>query len=428
LQTSWEFWPGAVRTTDGRLCVAMRTGLAVIYAEALERDATPPRVLIEGVSVDGKDVAAYDIDLSAENPTAPAPLNLRDPQARLKVPAAHQQVAFTFTSPSFATARSVGFKYRLESLEKDWVDAGARHTAYYTHVPAGDYQFHVIACNRDGVWNETGSSLAVTASPRVWETAWFRGAAILSACGIVAATVLLAARRRYHQQLARLEQRRLLERERTRIAQDLHDDLGAGLVEISLGSELAQDPALGAGEAREHTREIGARAREMVSALDEIVWAVNPRHDTLASLASYFCQYAQHFLKPTTVRCHLEVAKDLPAAELNAEERHSLFLAFKETLSNVVQHAGAKDLRLTISADQGILKIIVSDNGRGLEPHPSPAGAGADGVGNMQRRLREIGGRCEISSEPGQRTTVTFLVPLQSNGRPRSAGNPTEVL
>ena len=92
-----------------------------------------------------------------------------------------------------------------------------------------------------------------------------------------------------------LQQQQALERERSRIAQDLHDDLGAGLVEINFGSELAQDPALGMNEVREHTREIGTRAREMVTALDEIVWAVNPKHDSVSSLATYFCQFAQHF-------------------------------------------------------------------------------------------------------------------------------------
>jgi signal transduction histidine kinase len=416
LQTSWEFWPGAVRTKEGRLCIAMRTGLAMINAEALKRDPTPPRVLIEGVAVDGREVAAYDVS----EDSASKLLNLRETGVRLELPPSHQQVAFTFTSPSFATARSVAFKYRLESLDKDWVDVGARRTAYYTHLPPGDYRFHVMACNRDGIWNEEGGSLPLKALPFFWETAWFRVAAVLVACSLLAGAVLLVSRRRYQQELAKLEQQRLLERERTRIAQDLHDDLGAGLVEISFGSELAQDPNLAVEEAREHTREIGTRAREMVTALDEIVWAVNPKHDNLASLTSYFCQYAQHFLRTTQVKCHLEIAKDLPAAALNAEERHSLFLALKEALSNVVQHAGAKDLRLAISAGEGILTIAISDNGCGLAPDRNGKETGADGLSNMQDRLRQIGGRCEVSSAPGQQTTIKFKVPLQSAGATKS--------
>jgi signal transduction histidine kinase len=184
---------------------------------------------------------------------------------------------------------------------------------------------------------------------------------------------------------------------------------------------------LGADEAREHSREIGLRAREMVTALDEIVWAVNPRHDSVASLATYFCQYAQHFLKATPVRCHLEVARDLPAAPLNAEQRHNLFLAFKEALSNVVRHSGATDLWLTISALTGLLSVTLSDNGRGLDAAGSQAGNGADGLGNMQRRLRELGGHCEVAGSRGQGTTVAFKVPLKTPAK-TGPDNSIEVL
>ena len=159
----------------------------------------------------------------------------------------------------------------------------------------------------------------------------------------------------------------------------------------------------------------------MVTALDEIVWAVNPKHDSVSSLATYFCQFAQHFLKATAVRCHLEVARDLPAAPLNAEQRHSLFLAFKEALSNVVQHSDATDLRLAIAAHDRTLTVTVSDNGRGLTPGPASERNGADGLGNMQRRLQQLGGCCELTSSPEQGTTVAFRVPLPAVGRPRSA-------
>ena len=243
----------------------------------------------------------------------------------------------------------------------------------------------------------------------------------LSAAALLGGGSLLTVRRRYRRKLERLEQQQALERERTRIAQDLHDDLGAGLVEINFGSELSQDPALGPDEVREHTREIGSRAREMVTALDEIVWAVNPKHDSVSSLASYFCQFAQHFLKATSVRCHLEIARDLPAAPLNAEQRHSLFLAFKEALSNVVQHSGATDLRLAIAASDSMLTVTISDNGCGLTPAVPRERNGADGLGNMQRRLQQLGGCCELTGIAEQGTTVTFKLPLINRGNARTA-------
>jgi signal transduction histidine kinase len=268
--------------------------------------------------------------------------------------------------------------------------------------------------------------IGLTATPRLWETNWFRVTGTVSGAGLLASGVLLGARRRYHRKLERLQQQRALERERARIAQDLHDDLGAGLVEISFGSELAQDTALSQEEAREHSREIGVRAREMVTALDEIVWAVNPRHDSVVSLATYFCQFTQHFLKSTPVRCHLEVAKDLPAAPLDSEQRHSLFLAFKEAVCNVVQHASASDLWLTISVENRVLTVVVRDNGRGLNLSCSREPVGADGLENMRGRLRRLGGSCELASSPGEGTAVTLKVPLKGVGGDRD--NSIEVL
>jgi signal transduction histidine kinase/ligand-binding sensor domain-containing protein len=418
LETSWDFWPGGVRTTDGRLCIATRTGLAVINAEKLERDLAPPRVLLERISVDGREVAAYDANLAPEH-DSPAQVSLRDPLARLRLGPEHEQVSFNFTAPGCASPHSVGFKYQLEGLDKDWVDAGTRRVAYYTHIPPGDYRFHVIACNRDGVWNENGASLALVAEPHFWETIWFRGAVAALACGLLAGGVVFITRRRYHEQLERLERQRLLERERSRIAQDLHDDLGAGLAEISFSSALSQDPRLSAEEAREHASEIAARAREMVTSLDEIVWAVNPTHDTLSSLTSYFCQFAQHFLKSGGIRCHLDVPRELPEAHLNAEQRHSLFMAFKEALLNAVKHSGATELRLAIRAEAKSLVISVSDNGRGFEPPGVSGQNSGDGLNNMRTRLQQLEGRCELKSQPGQGTTVIFTVPLalpQANG------------
>jgi len=419
LQASWDFWPGALRARDDRLHIAMQTAMVVAHPDLLRHNASPPRVIIENVLVDEREVASYDPAALGTN--LPALLRLRPPAARLDLPARHQQLAVSFTAPSFVSPRNEGFKYKLEGFDPDWVDAGSRRVAYYNHIPPGDYVFRVIACSSLGLWNDVGASLEIRAEPHLWETVWFRTAAIVTGCGLLSSAVYLGARRRYRRKLELLQQRQALERERTRIAEDLHDDLGAGLVEISLGSELAQAPNLTGEEVREHTREIGTRARELVTALDEIVWAVNPRHDNVASLATYFCQYAQHFLSSTRVRCQLEVPKDLPEAVLNAEQRHNLFLAFKEALSNVVQHAGATDLRLAISVGQGVLVITVGDNGRGFDSAALSAPVGADGLGNMRRRLQQLNGQCELTGSPGKGTTVSFKVPLAGSGQTTQA-------
>ena len=412
LQATFGVSPGATRTRDGRLLMPMLTGLAIIDPAVLREHPAPPPVFIERMTVNGRVTAAYDIIGQPDSAPNPVPVNLRTLPVALGLDPGVNELDFEFTALSLAAPESVTFRFQLEGVDHGWVEAGTVRVAHYPHIPPGDYRFRVIACNHDGIWNDVGATLAFKVAPHFWETAWFRAIAALSAAALLGGGVLMGARRRYQRKLERLQQQQALERERTRIAQDLHDDLGAGLVEINFGSELAQDPALGTNEVREHTREIGTRAREMVTALDEIVWAVNPKHDSVSSLATYFCQFAQHFLRATPVRCHLEIASDLPAAPLNAEQRHSLFLAFKEALSNLAQHAGATDLHLAITAVDGMLVVVLRDNGRGFELAAPRERSHPDGLGNMQRRLQQLGGRCELASRPGQGTTVSFKVPL----------------
>ena len=426
LQATFGVSPGASRTRDGRLLMPMLTGLAIIDPTVLRENPAPP-VFIERLKVNGRVTAAYDISGQPDSAQLPVPVNLHTVSASLRLNPGVNDLVFEFTALSLAAPENVRFRYRLEGVDKGWVEAGNVRVAHYPHVSPGHYQFRVIACTHDGIWNDVGSSLAFTVAPHFWETTWFRATAVISAAVLLGGGVLIVSRRRYQRKLERLQQQQALERERTRIAQDLHDDLGAGLVEINFGSELAQDPALSEVEVREHTREIGTRAREMVTALDEIVWAVNPKHDNVSSLATYFCQFAQHFLRATTVRCHLEVASDLPAAPLNAEQRHSLFLAFKEALSNVAQHAGATDLHLAITATDGMLIVELRDNGRGFDLAAPRERSNPDGLGNMERRLHQLEGRCELVSSPRQGTTVSFKVPL-ANNRHAATHNSIEVL
>jgi len=412
LQATFGITPAATRSRDGRLLMPMLTGVAIIQPGLLRENPVPPPVIIERLIVNGRIAAAYDISGRPGQTNEPAVANLRTARSALRLGPGVSRMEIEFTGLSLASPENVTFRYQLEELDQDWVEAGTVRVARYPRIPPGNYRFRVTACNHHGIWNEIGDSFAITVLPQLWEATWFQVTGAGSTAVLLGGGGLLAVRRRYRRKLERLEQQQALERERARIAQDLHDDLGAGLVEINFGSELAQDPAIGTDEVREHTREIGTRAREMVTALDEIVWAVNPKHDSVSSLATYFCQFAQHFLKATAVRCHLDVARDLPAAPLNAEQRHSLFLAFKEALSNVVQHSGATDLRLAIAANDGILTVAVGDNGNGLAPDAPRESNGADGLGNMQRRLQKLGGRCELASHPQTGTTVTFTVPL----------------
>jgi len=416
LRAAFGSWPTSFHCRDGRQLMPMQTGLVIIQPGQVRSNRIPPPVVIESVKVNGKPVAVYDI-LQPDpdnNSSSHPPVNLHTRPGVVQVAPGVKQMEFEFTALSLSAPDEVTLRYQLEGIDADWVPAGKFRMARYSPMAPGSYRFRVTACNKEGVWNENGDSLDLMVLPQFLEKAWFRIMATICTLVLLSTTVVMAVQNRYRGKLKLLEQRQALDRERTRIAQDLHDDLGAGLVEINFGSELARDPALPPEEMREHAREIGARAREMVTALDEIVWAVNPKHDSVSSLATYFCQFAQHFLKATSVRCHLDVARDFPAAPLNAEERHNLFLAFKEALCNAVQHSGAKDLRITIAVVNRVLTVAVNDNGRGLDASTQQGRPGADGLSNMFRRLEQLGGHCELVSTPDGGTTVTFKVPLRN--------------
>ena len=209
----------------------------------------------------------------------------------------------------------------------------------------------------------------------------------------------------------RVEHQREMEQERTRIAHDLHDELGSGITEIGMLAARAKSASAPDEKRNRYLDQVGGRAREMVTALDEIVWAMNPAHDSLNSLVSYFCLYADRFLGLANVRWRLESPPATTELVLNSRHRHQLYLVFKEALTNVVRHSGATEVKLSIQAEDGELRLVVADNGRGL---PSDARTGEmDGVNNMRSRTEKLGGRFEIIGEAGRGTTVRFLVPAK---------------
>jgi signal transduction histidine kinase len=207
----------------------------------------------------------------------------------------------------------------------------------------------------------------------------------------------------------RVEHQREMEQERARIAQDLHDELGSGVTEIGMLVARARTAPNQEEKRSRYLEQMGGKAREMVTALDEIVWAMNPKHDSLASLVSYFCLYAERFLGLANIAWRLENSAALPDRVVNSRHRHQLFLAFKEALTNVVRHSGASEVRLKIELQAGQVRLSISDNGRGL-PVGEPTGE-MDGVANMRARVEKLGGRFEIASEPGRGTVLRFCVP-----------------
>ena len=203
-----------------------------------------------------------------------------------------------------------------------------------------------------------------------------------------------------------VEQQRVLEQERARVAQDLHDELGARLAEVGILGTLAGNPDISREKQNRYLHRLAELGRLLVGGLDEIVWAVNPQHDTNMAVSGYLRDYAQDFLQSADIACYIEDIRPWPDGIFNTQDRHQLFLAFREALTNVVKHAEASEVCVRIGGDDQSLWVTVQDNGKGIKPD-APRG---DGLINMRNRMKQIGGECKIQAGPEGGTTLTLRV------------------
>jgi signal transduction histidine kinase len=231
---------------------------------------------------------------------------------------------------------------------------------------------------------------------------------------------------RIQRQFLRLEQQAELERVRARIAEDMHDDIGASLSQIAILSEVARRDLGDPRRAESTVERISGIARRLVDSLSELVWATNPRNDTLDNMAAYFREYSANYFEPTVIECRLNFPADLPSMPVPAETRRALFLALKEALHNVVKHSRAREVEVGLSLDTiavgrntfgahkpaSDIGLFVHDDGSGLSPEHGGRRFG-NGLRNMRRRIEAVGGTTKFQSGPGQGTRVSFNVPLR---------------
>lgn len=298
---------------------------------------------------------------------------------------------------------------QIELDEAYSIGATGNATCSYQKLPAGRYAFHVMPVDAYGVQSGAGVTLPVALVPPFYSTGWFWSTVAVAMTAGVAGAVRFSTRRRLQRQLEVSEQRRAIEVERMRIAQDIHDDMGARLTQISLASGLALRNTPPDSAASADLKRLDRAARDVAIALDEIVWAVNPAHDTLEGLGNYISQYVTEITAESSLRCRLEIPALLPARFISSGVRHHLLMALKEALNNAIKHSGAVEVRVQLMFQDPMLTLTVADNGRGFDPAVAPAG---NGIANMRHRLESVGGRCAIerASEGGVR--VAFALQL----------------
>ena len=385
---------------NDRLRLPTIKGLATATAGEVMPNQFAPPVTIEAVVIEGQ--PAGGVRLRAA------------PITGVSLPPDRRRLEIHYTSLNLAAPERARFRYRLKGHEDAWTYAGEVRVAYFTKLPPREYVFEVEAANEDGVWSERPATLAIIVQPPFWRTWWFLLLAGGVLLGTIVGTVHLVSTQRLKRQVAILRQQEALERERARIARDLHDQLGASLTQVALLGELVESDKDEPDEVESHAQQISQTARETTRVLDEIVWAVNPRNDTLDGLITYLCKNAQEYLTVAGLRYRQEVPDQVPEITLPPEVRHNVFLAAKEAVTNVVRHAQASEARVRVRLAAGRLTLEIEDNGNGPAGAETAGARGRHGLENMRRRMEEVGGgfSLEPGSEGGAR--VRLEVPLRS--------------
>jgi ligand-binding sensor domain-containing protein/anti-sigma regulatory factor (Ser/Thr protein kinase) len=374
--------PAGWKSRDGRLWFATIRGVVAV-ADNVKLNDQPPEVRIEEAILDGKKLPMESGDAA----TVPW----------VNIPPGRGRLELHYTALSLQAAEKNRFKYQLEGVDSDWVDAGSQRAVGYPNLGPGRYLFRVIASNNDGVWNETGAQLLLRVAPHFWQTWWFRTMLLL---GPLLLAVLF-----YRARVARLRE---LENLRIRIAADLHDDVGSRLTKVAMVTELAERETPEGSPGKTHIHNITRTVRDITRAMDEIVWTINPRNDTLENLANYIFHYAQEYFQDTGVRCRLDLPSVLPERRISTEERHNLFMAVKEALNNILKHAAATEVRIALQITDEALDIVVMDDGHGMASgNLDPTG---EGMANMRQRLDKIGGEFKLRSRANG-TTITLRLP-----------------
>jgi signal transduction histidine kinase len=335
---------------------------------------------------------------------------------RLELPPGTRRLSLRLRISQSGMPADVRFRWRLRDDLDTWQDS------YLMNIdmpcpPPGQTTFEAQALHSDGQWDASVYRLPVVARQHFWETGAFRwlggGAIVLSAAGLG----ILGSRRRTARKLARMKAETALANERSRIARDIHDDLGVSLTQIAMQCEVMEDDFDHPEQMHQHLAELSSSARALTRAVDEIVWAVTPGNDTLEKFTAFIGQFVQNCLRPTGLACRLALPAELPSIPMEATIRHHLYLVIREALNNIIRHAHAQTVHFNLSLAGRTLTLSLTDDGAGFDPSPDAIPAGerlfrGNGLSNMRKRMDEIGGTLEIVSSSGLGTTLILQLKL----------------
>ena len=371
-----------MRDSRGHVWVGTSTGVSRLIPSNDDREYAPPPVIITGVRAAEEDVPV-------------PPRGTREPIA-LRLSPSRANVQVEYVAVEFRGEQMLRYQFRLDGSGQPWSLPTESRSVIFGSLAPGTYGFRVRAISADGRPGPETTSLSFTILPPIWQRWWF----VLLAIGAIGSTVFWVYRQRMNQLLA-------VERVRRQVALDLHDDVGAGLVQIAAMGELAaEDPRTGA----RLWPDVAAVARSLRDSMSDIVWAVDPSKDHLADLVQRLKDVAYASLEADGVAVTFDAPSQAEMAriQLATDRRRHVLLVLKEAVANIVRHAGATEVRVVLTVQGRQLRLVIGDNGRGFVPETGGAG---NGLRSMRGRAAEAGGTIEILSTPGAGTTITLTVP-----------------
>jgi ligand-binding sensor domain-containing protein/two-component sensor histidine kinase len=353
--------------------------------------AFSPASIYSGLSPNAICITAVDLPGEHFNGPGEAGLALRYNQNDLGV---------HFVSPFFSAPGKINYRYMLAGADNDWKLSGGAHTATYDNLPPGHYTFSVQASDMQGAWTGRPATFSFTIAPPFWATWWFRTLEALAVGGLIYLPVHMRQRRKAQVELVR-----------TRIARDLHDDIGSTLSSINILSEMAKQKAgSDAQKVSQLVATIGENSQSMLEKMDDIVWSIKPGNDQLVNIVSRMREYASQTLEARNIAYQFRVSDEVNVVSLPLGQRYDFFLVFKEAVNNLAKYSGSAQATVELYRQNGSLLLVVEDAGKGFDPDREQDG---NGLRNMKKRAAVLKAKLDIRSEPGKGTRITLAVPLK---------------
>ncbi len=378
-----RFFADAVhKSEEGHLIFGGPRGLTVVDPDLIDPAPAGSAIVLTGWRVHGREMPVEDALA----------------ETGIDLPPSDNFFTFDFSALDFIDPTKVRYRYRLDPLEKEWVEAGNRGTANYTTVPPGRYTLRVTATNSEGVETTDGLAIPVRVRAPYYTTLWFRSLMAFLLLGLISAA--------YGYRVRQLRARQEL---RLRIAGRLHDDVGANLSALALRLGMLRGARGLDDQERERVQSLGALARETAHKVREIVWVVNTKYDTVAGLLAKMRDAVDTMLGDQPMSVDAEIPAPGDQRRVDMRLRQDVYLMFKEALHNVVKHSGARSVSVSVQWDDPRLTWQVQDDGRGFDPQGSVEGNGLD---LMRARAARHGGQLSIESAVGRGTTVRYSTTL----------------